>query len=63
MTWLKTWWPTILPILIPMFMGILPKLQVLVAAHPVLTSILTGIGWIIAHLTNSPIASVRARGR
>lgn len=53
---LKSWWPSIAGAASVLFTYFLPALQAAISAHPKTTAAVSGVGWIVAHLKQSPIA-------
>lgn len=49
--------PSLIPIAVLVFTTFAPSLQALVAAHPIVTLVLTTVNTIIAHILPSAVAS------
>ncbi len=52
----RAWWPSIAGAAGVLFTYFLPALQAFISAHPKATATVSGIGWIVAHLKQSPFA-------
>ena len=56
-TWLKKWWPTLLPGIMALWATYGTQVQAFISTHPLLSAIVTFGYAIFVHLMPSPVAS------
>jgi hypothetical protein len=57
LTWLKAWWPTILPGVVALWGAYGTQVQAFISAHPELAGLAAALYAVFSHLMPSPVAN------